>query len=264
MYAESSSKPCGSRRWLLLSFVLITLLLSLAAQSGLAGTINVAIAANFTDAARDLAKQFEQETGHTVKISFGSTGKLYSQIEKGAPFHIFLAADIDRPKKAAQAGLALPDSLFIYAKGRLVLWSAIPELFTDAPAFLADSQFKRLAIANPKTAPYGLAAKQVLETLDLWPATQVKLVRGDSIAQTFQFVATRNAELGFVAASQAQAWSEKTGAIWLVPNDYHAPIAQGAVLVTKGKDNPAALGFMDFLKSDKAKAIITGYGYEVD
>lgn len=244
----------------------LLLMLTLVHQPLLADVINVAVAANFTDAARDLASAFQTETGHKAKISFGSTGKLYAQIEHGAPYHVFLAADVQRPRKAEQEGLAVPGSFFVYANGRLVLWSAADQLFADGdgPDFLTSGAFKRLAIANPKTAPYGLAAKQVLLKLGLWDALQPKLVRGDSIAQAFQFVATGNAQLGFVAASQAHAWKHVNASLWQVPEDDYEPIAQGAVLLNKGQDNPAAREFLEFLKSPKAVRIITGYGYAVD
>jgi molybdate transport system substrate-binding protein len=229
-----------------------------------ADEVSVAVAANFTDATRDIVPLFEKATGHTVKVSFGSTGKLYSQIEYGAPFEVFLAADSKRPRKAEAQGLAVEGTRFAYAIGKLALWSPKPGAFDDAEAYLKKSSFKRAAIANPKTAPYGLAAQQVLEHLGIWSAVQNKLVRGDSIAQTFQFVATGNADVGFVALSQVTAWKDSKGTAWEIPQAYYAPIEQQAVLLEKGRDKPAAKAFIDFLKGDEARAVITGYGYGVN
>lgn len=237
------------------------LVLGLCSGLAQAGEVSIAVAANFTDATRDIVALFEQATGHTVKASFGSTGKLYSQIENGAPFEVFLSADSDRPEKAEAEGLAVRGSRFTYAFGKLALWSPRPGLFSDAEAYLQAGSFKRIAIANPKTAPYGQAAQQVLEHLGLWDALQVKVVRGDSIAQTFQFAATQNAEVGFVALSQAKAWKDGEGTRWEVPQSLYDPIAQQAVLLKKGEDDPAAKAFLAFLKGGEAKAVITGYGY---
>lgn len=230
----------------------------------LAGEVTLAVAANFTDATRDIVPLFEKATGHTAKVSFGSTGKLYAQIENGAPFQVFLAADAKRPAKAEQEGLAVAGSRFTYAKGKLVLWSADAATFDDGEAYLKSLAFARAAIANPKTAPYGLAAQQVMQHLGIWDQAQPKLVRGDSIAQTFQFTATANAEVGFVAASQVKAWDKAPGSLWAIPQDHYQPIAQQAVLLTKGEDSEAARAFLDFLKSPQAHRVITGYGYGVE
>jgi len=243
---------------------MVTLVLAVAfAATVRAGEVSVAVAANFTDATRDIVPLFEKATGHTVKVSFGSTGKLYAQIEHGAPFEVFLAADSRRPKRAASEGLAVEVSRFTYAVGKLALWSPKAGAFDDAEAFLKSGQFNRVAMANPKTAPYGLAAKQVMEHIGVWKQLQPKLVRGDSIAQTFQFTATGNAEVGFVALSQVTAWKESKGTRWTIPQRYYAPIEQQAVLLKKGADDEAAKAFLDFLKSDEARAVITGYGYGV-
>lgn len=228
-----------------------------------ADEVSVAVAANFTDATRDIVPLFEKATGHTVKVSFGSTGKLYSQIEHGAPFQVFLAADSKRPKKAEAEGLAVQGTRFTYAMGKLALWSAKPGAIKDGEAYLKESGFTRIAIANPKTAPYGLAAQQVMEHLGTWPKVQGKLVRGDSIAQTFQFVATGNAEAGFVALSQVKAWKKGEGSAWEIPQAYYEPIEQQAVMLNEGSENPAAKAFIEFLKSDAARSVITGYGYGV-
>jgi molybdate transport system substrate-binding protein len=238
-------------------------LLFVNAQS-LAAEVSVAVAANFTNATRDIVPLFEKVTGHTAKVSFGSTGKLYSQIENGAPFEVFLAADTKRPIKAEKEGLAVPGTRFVYAQGKLVLWSAKKGLFDNGASYLKNSEFKHLALANPKTAPYGLAARQVMEHLGLWPQLQSKLVRGESIAQTFQFVATGNAEIGFVAFSQVKAWQGDAGTAWVIPTTYYAPIDQAAVLLKKGASNPAAQAFVHFLKSDSARMVIESYGYGVE
>ncbi|MEW8506446.1 MAG: molybdate ABC transporter substrate-binding protein [Candidatus Thiodiazotropha sp.] len=226
--------------------------------------VMIAVAANFIDASRELAPLFEQATGYTTRISYGSTGKLYSQIEHGAPFEILLAADTLRPIKAEEEGLAVPGSRFVYAKGRLVLWSLKPGLFNDAERYLSDGAFNHLALANPKTAPYGLAADQVMNRLGLLDGLTPKLVRGESIAQTFQFVATGNAEAGFVALAQIKEWEGEAGTLWEVPADYYAPIDQAAVLLKKGAANPAAIAYLEFIRSDTARKVIERYGYGVE
>lgn len=230
----------------------------------LAGEVNIAVAANFTAATHKLVPLFEKASGHTVKVSFGSTGKLYAQIENGAPFDVFLAADTKRPIKAEKEGLAIPGKRFVYAKGKLVLWSAKQGLFQDGEAYLKNGKFAHLALANPRTAPYGLAAQQVLQHLGLWPATQARLVQGESISQTFQFAATGNAQVGFVAYSQVKAWKGKAGSSWMIPVAYYQPIEQAVVLLKKGASNPAAQAFFDFLKSDTARKVIESYGYGVE
>lgn len=229
-----------------------------------AGELSVAVAANFTDATRDIVPLFEKETGHKVKVSFGSTGKLYSQIENGAPFEVFLAADSKRPKKAEVENLAVKGSRFTYAMGKLALWSPQAGQFSNAETYLKKGSFAHVAIANPKTAPYGLAAQQVMEHLGLWRKLQGKIVQGDSIAQTFQFAASGNAEIGFVALSQVKAWKESKGSLWEIPQSNYAPIEQQAVLLKKGESNDAAKAFLDFLKGSAARKVITGYGYGVN
>jgi molybdate transport system substrate-binding protein len=226
--------------------------------------VKIAVAANFTDATREIAPLFEKATGHTTRISFGSTGKLYSQIEHGAPFEVFLAADTKRPIKAEKAGLAVPGTRFIYARGKLVLWSVKPDLFDSAEAFLHNGAFAHIALANPKTAPYGLAAKQVMQHIGVLDQLTPKLVQGDSIAQTFQFVSTGNAEAGFVALAQIKGWKGDAGTLWEIPADYYTPIDQAAVLLKKGASNPAAAAYLKFLKSDAARAVIERYGYGVE
>lgn len=224
--------------------------------SAFAGQTIVAVASNFSSPAKSIARAFEQETGQSVILSFGSTGKLYAQITKGAPYQVFLGADEQRPGLTEENGLAVHGSRFTYARGRLVLWG-----LDDAPRVLLEKGgFTRLAIANPKTAPYGAAAVEVLNGMGLWAKVKDKVVRGENIAQTFQFVATGNAELGFVSASQV---IDKKGG-WPVPEEFYQPINQQAVLLTKGKDNQTAIAFLDFLKSDKAKKIIQQFGYGIE
>lgn len=230
----------------------------------LAGQAGIAVAANFTDATRDIVPLFEKATGHKLKVSFGSTGKLYAQIEHGAPFEVFLAADEKRPTKAENEGLAVKGTRYTYAKGTLALWSVTPKLFSDGEAYLKKGDFKRASMANPKTAPYGLAAKQVMEHLGLWGKFKSRMVRGDSIAQTFQFAATANAQVGFVALSQVRGWKGDEGSLWLIPEGYYEPIAQQAVLLKKGEANEAAKAFLEFLKGPEARKVITAYGYGVE
>ncbi len=224
-----------------------------------AETVNVAVAANFTAAAEEIATLFAEETGHEAVLSFGSTGRLYAQILHGAPFSVFLAADQERPRLAAEAGLALADSRFTYALGTLVLFSAEENLFDDGSILERPDDFNRIAIANPASAPYGAAAVETLEALNLYDKLKDRIVQGENITQAFQFVATGNADIGFVALSQVVG--EKGGSRWRVPQDLYSPIAQDAVLLKSGADNPAAVSFMAFLKSAAAHKIVQNHGY---
>lgn len=239
-------------------------LLALVTVPLMAEEINVAVAANFTDATRDIVPLFEKATGHSVKVSFGSTGKLYSQIENGAPFEVFLAADSKRPAKAEDEGLGVKGSRFTYAMGKLALWSPVAGRFDNTEAYLKKGEFAHVAIANPKTAPYGLAAQQVMEKLGVWDKLKDKIVQGDSIAQTFQFVASGNAQVGFVAMSQVKAWKDSDDSVWDIPQEYYASIEQQAILLKKGEGSKAALAFLDFLKAKEARKVISGYGYGTD
>ncbi|SDW03187.1 molybdate ABC transporter substrate-binding protein [Marinobacter mobilis] len=238
-----------------------TLLITLLSPITLADEVRIAIAANFTDTSRQLAERFQTDSGHRAIISYGSTGKLYAQIRNGAPFDVFLAADQQRPALLEQQGLAVAGSRFTYASGKLVLWSPNGERFVDGTDFLTGGRFQRLAMANPQTAPYGLAAQQVLQKLALWPALQPRVVRGESIAQTFQFVATANTDAGFVALAQVRAWPQSAGSLWEIPQTYYQPISQQAVLLVRGQDNPAAQAWMNFLSSEPAQALIRQAGY---
>jgi molybdate transport system substrate-binding protein len=225
-----------------------------------AAATNVAVAANFTDAANEIATAFQQKTGHQAVLSFGSSGQLYTQITQDAPFQIMLSADEARPKKLVADGLAVADSRFTYAIGKLVLWSKTKGL-VKGEATLKAGVFSKLAIANPTAAPYGAAAVETLKALKVYATLQPKIVQGNNIAQTFQFVETGNAELGLVALSQIAG--EPSGSRWLVPQALYTPIRQDAVLLKKGAGNAAAAAFLAFLKGPEARAIIERYGYGV-
>ncbi|HLP98846.1 MAG TPA: molybdate ABC transporter substrate-binding protein [Sideroxyarcus sp.] len=239
-------------------------LLALAALAANAGEVNAAVAANFTEPMQQIVAEFQKDTGHTVKLSFGSSGKFTSQIREGAPFDVFLAADVKNPKLLEDEGLAVSGTRFVYALGKLVLWSAQPGYVDGKGAVLRKGAYNKLAYADPKLAPYGLAAKETLEELGLWNVVQPKLVTGESITQTWQFAATGNAELAFIALSQiSKDGKVAEGSHWIVPAHMYNPIRQGAILLTKAKDNEAAKALLAYLKSDKAKAVITTFGYEL-
>jgi len=210
-----------------------------------------------------IAEEFEKGTGHKAVISAGATGKFYAQITNGAPYDVFLSADDETPVKLEKEGFAVPGTRFTYATGRLVLWSANPTLVDDKAAVLVRNDFNRLAIAAPKLAPYGAAAMQVLIKTSRLNLLQPKLVTGGSIGQTYSMVATGNAELGFVAMSQVfEEGQLKSGSAWVVPANLHSPLRQDAVLLARGKANPAALQLLIFLKSGQARAIMNSFGYE--
>lgn len=239
-------------------------LLAACAALAQAGEASVAVAANFTVPMQKIAAAFEQQTGHKASLAFGSTGKFHAQVRNGAPFHVLLAADDETPLRLEREGQVVPGSRFTYATGRLVLWSATPGLVDTQGEVLRKGSFRRLAIADPKLAPYGAAAMQAMEKLGLAQALAPRLVQGESIGQTFQFAATGNAELGFVALSQVMAEGRiGKGSAWLVPAQLHAPIRQDAALLTQGRHNPAAVALMDFLRSEPARAIIRAHGYEL-
>ncbi len=223
-----------------------------------AGEVTVAVAANFTDAAKDMAALFEKATGNKAVFSFGSTGQLYTQITQGAPFDVFLAADQARPEKAIAGGLAVPGSRFTYATGRIVLFSRDKAL-VKGPETLKSGGFAKIAIANPVTAPYGAAAVEAMKALGVYETLKPKIVQGGNIAQTYQFVETGNAELGFVALSQVVRNSE--GSRWIVPQNLYKAIAQDAVLLKNGAGNAAATAFIAFLKGPEARKVKETYGY---
>lgn len=229
-----------------------------------AAEVSVAVAANFTAPMQKIATAFEQDTGHKAILAFGSTGKFYAQIKNGAPFQALLAADDETPARLEREGLGVGGTRFTYAIGRLVLWSRQPGLVDDKGNVLRSGKVVRIALADPKLAPYGAAAVDVLNGLGLMPALAPKLVQGENIAQTYQFVATGNAELGFVALSQVFADGKLTqGSAWTVPVALHAPIRQDAVVLATGKDNAAAAALMAYLRTDKARAIIRSFGYDL-
>jgi len=229
-----------------------------------AGEVLVAVAANFAAPIQKIATAFEKDTGNKLAVIVGSTGKHYAQIKNDAPFEVLLAADAATPKRLEDEGLTVVGQRFTYAVGKLVLFSAKPGFVDDAGAVLKAGGFAHLALANPQTAPYGTAAKEVLQSLGLYDTLQAKIVQGESIAQTFEFVVSGNAELGFVALSQvAPPDRVVTGSWWLVPPRLYSPIRQDAVLLKKGAANPAARAFLQYLRSDTALAVIRAYGYEI-
>ncbi len=240
---------------------LLAALLALTATLG-ADDLQVAVAANFTAPARQIAAAFEQSTGHRVQLSFGATGRFYAQIKNGAPFEVLLAADAETPARLEAEGAAVAGSRFTYALGRLALWSASPGLVDPKGDVLRSGRFAHLALANPKLAPYGAAAVEALSALRLLEALQPKFVQGENIAQAHQFVASGNAEVGFVALSQIHADGKLgAGSAWIVPESLHRPIRQEAVLLRPGKGRPAAEAWLAFLKGRSAKAVVAAFGY---
>ncbi|MES2194962.1 MAG: molybdate ABC transporter substrate-binding protein [Pseudomonadota bacterium] len=226
-----------------------------------AAQTNVAVAANFTEVARELAAAFKARTGHEAVLSFGASGQFYTQITQGAPFQVFLSADAARPKTLVEDGLAVAGSNFTYAIGKLVLWSKTPGLVKGEDTLKA-AAFAKLAIINPVAAPYGAAAVETMKFLKMYDALKPKIVEGATVIQAYQFVETGNAELGFVALSQLTG--TETGSRWLVPQEFYSPIRQDAVLLKTGIANEAATGFVGFLRSPEARVIIEKYGYVLD
>jgi molybdate transport system substrate-binding protein len=248
------------RRFKALGLALLGVL-ALGAAPALAAETQVAVAANFTEPAKRIAAAFHAATGNAAVLSFGPSGQFYTQIAHGAPFEVFLSADADRPKKAEQDGLGVAGSRFTYAIGRLVLYSKTAGLVDPAGAVLKTARFEKLAIADPATAPYGVAAIQTLQKLGVYDGLKPKIVQGSSIIQAYQFVQTGAAEVGFVALSQVI--NAPGGSRWLVPAADHAPIIQQAILLHTGESNPAAKAFLSFLRTPAAVTIIKTYGYEV-
>lgn len=245
-------------------FALTAVFGMLTLNSAWADEVQVAVAANFTAPIQAIAKDFEKDTGHKLVASFGATGQFYAQIKNGAPFEVFLSADDTTPEKLENEGETVKGSRFTYAIGTLALWSPKAGYVDDKGEVLKKNDYKHLSIANPKAAPYGLAATQVLAKLNLTEATKGKLVEGQNITQAFQFVSTGNAELGFVALSQIYKDGKvSNGSAWIVPANLHDPIKQDAVILNKGKDNAAAQALVDYLKGPKAAEVIKSYGYEL-
>jgi molybdate transport system substrate-binding protein len=229
-----------------------------------ADEVKVAVASNFTGPMQVISVLFERDTGHKVSLAFGSTGKFYAQIVNGAPFEVLLAADDETPARLLREGGAVAGSNFTYAIGKLVLWSADPKRVDATGEVLKRGGFRHLAVANPKTAPYGAAAVQAMDKLGILEPLKPTFVQGENIGQTHQFVATGAAELGFVAYSQVIKNGQiGSGSGWLVPASLHEAIRQDAVLLSKGKDKPAALALLKYLKSETAQTVIKSFGYEL-
>ena len=232
--------------------------------SAKAEQVTVAVAANFSAPMQKIAQAFEQDTGHKAVLAFGSTGNFYAQIRNGAPFQVFLSADDETPLRLEKEGLVIAGTRFSYAVGRVVLWSRQPGLVDDKGEVLRSGKFERIAITNPKLAPYGAAVIEALNKLGLLSEIQPKFVQGENLTQTYQFIATENAPLGFIALSQVFVDGKFTqGSAWVVPASLHTPIRQDAVLLSKGGSSSAATALMAYLKTDKAKSIIRAYGYEL-
>lgn len=250
-----------TRRFQLLAIALFGGVVAFAPAAALAAETQVAVAANFTEPAKEIATAFKAATGHTATLSFGSSGQFYAQMSHGAPYEVFLSADADRPAAAERDGLGVTGTRFTYAVGRLVLYSKTPGLVDDAGAVLSSGKFNKISIADPTAAPYGVAAVQTMTKLGVYAALKPKIVKGSSITQAYQFVETGAAELGFVALSQVI--NQTGGSRWLAPAADHAPINQQAILLYTGQNNVAAKAFLAFLKGPAAVAIIKKYGYEV-
>ena len=242
---------------------LLLLLLSLC-SSAQADEVQVAVAANFTGPMQAISALFERDTGHKARLTFGATGKFYAQITNGAPFEVLLSADDATPARMIKEGHAQPGTTFTYALGKLALWSTHPKLIDNQGAVLHKGGFKHIAVANPKTAPYGAAAHQAIEKLGLADTLKPLIVQGENIAQTHQFVFSGTAELGFVAYAQIIKNGQiAQGSGWLVPSHLYQPIRQDAVLLNKGKGKPAALALLNYLKGEEAQAVIRSFGYEL-
>ena len=245
-------------KWLFL--VLTTLLPSLCVSAQAAQT-HVAVAANFTEPAKEIAALFKQKTGHEAILIFGASGAFLTQISHDAPFEVFLSADSDRPKAGIDQGFAVPGSSFTYAIGKLVLWSKVVDV-TKGDDVLKAGAFSKISIANPNAAPYGTAAIEAMKALGVYDALKPKIVQGNSIAQAFQFVDTKNAEVGFVALSQLFGVTD--GTRWPVPQELYSPIRQDAVLLKRGEKDEASIAFLAFLKGPEARAIIEKFGYGLE
>lgn len=248
-------------RTILFRLVYLTALCLPLGTPALAGDVQVAVAANFTEPAKEIAAAFEKKTGDHVVMSFGSSGAFYSQIQQGAPFEVFLSADSERPTKLEAENFGVKGSRFVYAYGTLALWSATPGLVDNKGAVLKKGNFQHIAIADPAAAPYGLAAVETMKKLGLYDALSPKIVKGSSIAQTYGFIDSGSAELGFVALSQV--YKQNKGSRWNVPAADYTPIDQQAILLNPGANDPVAKAYIAFLKSPEAVKIIKSYGYAV-
>jgi molybdate transport system substrate-binding protein len=241
---------------------LILAVLAFSSGLALADDVRVAVAANFTAPMERIAIEFDKDTGHRAQLSFGATGKFYAQISNGAPFEVLLAADRQTPARLISEGNAVPGSQMTYAIGKLVLWSPRAGVVHDEGSVLTSPAIAHIAYCNPTLAPYGAAAVEAMKSLGVFDAVQPKLVQGESIAQAYQFVASGNAEIGFVALSQVFKDGKITeGSSWILPSNLYSPLRQDAVILAKGRDHPAAASLIGYLKSEKARAIIRSFGY---
>jgi molybdate transport system substrate-binding protein len=247
-----------------LSRLLLLTVLGLTGELGLAEEVQVAVAANFTAPMQKIAIEFHKDTGHSAQLAFGATGKFYAQIKNGAPFEVLLAADSQTPTRLVSEGDAVAGSQMTYAIGKLVLWSPKPGVVDSKGQVLTNPAIAHIAYCNPKLAPYGAAAVEAMKALGVFDAVQPKLVQGESIAQAYQYVASGNAEIGFVALSQVFKDGKITaGSGWVLPTNLYSRIRQDAVILAKGRDRPAAAALVNYLKSEKSKAIIRAFGYEL-
>jgi len=243
---------------------LIALALLVISSASWSATVLVTVASDFTKPMTEIAAVFEKATGHTAKLSFGSSGKAFAQIQSGAPFEMYLSASEKYPLELEKSGHAVAGSRFVYAIGKLVLWSATPGYVDDQAEILKTGDFKHIALADPTHAPYGVVAEEVMKSLGVLDKLRPLFVMGENISQTFQFVSTGNAELGFIAFAQVidiNTGKIGSGSGWMIPDNLHGPFNQTAVLLKKGAENPAALALVDFLKSPPALAIIEKYGF---
>lgn len=256
MVNKSLSRRAGS------GFAVLLLLLPITTPLAQAAAATAAVAANFAAAMTRIEPGFEQASGHRLTVVLGSSGKFLQQIQQGAPFDVLLSADVERPELLAKSGLGVPASRFTYAIGRLTLWSPDAKAFGDGEAYLKAGAFRHLAIANPAVAPYGAAARRVLEQLGLWPGLQHKIVRAEDIGQVYAMAASGAAEAAFVASSSVLAGG-KPGSQWLVPQNLHPPLKQDAILITRAQDNPAARALLDYLKTPAAREVIESLGYDL-
>ena len=249
-----------------ISFIIYLMVAHVLVTTGWAGEVRIAVATNFQTTLKEIATKFEYASGHTTQISSGSSGKLYAQITHGAPFDVFFSADVSRPQRIEKEGLSVQGSRFTYARGRLTLWSPNPNILKeDGPTVLSKGHFDHLAIANPKTAPYGMAAQHTLDSLGLWNTVKNRIVLGENIGQTFHFVFSQNAQLGFVARAQVlDPKINNSGSHWDIPEDLHEPLRQQAILLTQGQHNEAAKAFLDYIKGPEAQKIIQQFGYGLE
>lgn len=248
----------------MLTRMLIALSLLTLSTLTLADQVHVAVASNFTPTLRLLAAAFTSQTGHQLRISSASTGKLYAQITHGAPFDLFLAADADRPERLEQVNRTVSGSRFTYAQGRLVLWG--PKINSTLPVetLLQSNEIGHISMANPTTAPYGTAAREVLRSMSLWEGLKGRLVRGENVGQAYQYVASGAADLGFIAYSQLLTGKQQDGYLWFIPEDYFQPIRQQAVLLKRAESKPAPRLFLEYLRSAAARKIIVEHGYSIE